>query len=195
MKFFDTNALLNVDLNNEEDFLISSVTLEELESIKTNKNKTDELRYQARKVTRWLSENEDKYEVVMYTEDLANALYDSQIAYDSPDAKICVSAASKKEKDIVFVTNDLCCKNIASNIFGLNVATLDEKVESEYTGFKEIVMCEEDMAYFYEHRTENIYNLLKNQYLIVKQEENEENETVDIVRWDGERHVDIFREK
>ena len=45
MKFYDTNALL--ELQEEvlaEDFAISSVTLEELESIKTNKNKTEETR-------------------------------------------------------------------------------------------------------------------------------------------------------
>lgn len=171
-------------MNNEEDFLISSVTLEELESIKTNKNKTDELRYQARKVTRWLSENEDKYEVVMYTEDLANALYDSQIAYDSPDAKICVSAASKKEEDIVFVTNDLCCKNIASNIFGLNVATLDEAKQEIYKGYQ---IIKGDSNYITTALSSPV-NWNINEYAIIQ---NIDDGTEKEMRFDGEKFVPL----
>ena len=41
------------------------------------------------------------------------------------------------------------------------------------------------MAYFYEHTDENKYNLLVNEYLIVK---NKKNEVIDTYRWDGEKH-------
>lgn len=46
-KFLDTNAILenNADLTN---VVISSKTIEELESIKSNRNKSDEIQYKAR---------------------------------------------------------------------------------------------------------------------------------------------------
>lgn len=184
MKFFDTNALLNIDLINEDKFLISSVTLEELESIKTNKNKTDELRYQARKVTRWLSENEDKYEVIIYTEELANTLNNSSIAIDTSDAKICVSAGSVKDKDIVFITNDLCCKNIASKIFGLNVATLDEAKQEIYKGYK---IIKGDSSYITSILA-NPINWNINEYAIIQ---NTDDCTEKEMRFDGEKFVPL----
>ena len=51
IKYVDTNVLLSHldQLENEDFFFLSSVTLEELEDIKTNKNKTEDLRYAARK--------------------------------------------------------------------------------------------------------------------------------------------------
>ena len=51
MKFYDTCSLLRkVDsLFDEENFVISSVTLKELENIKTSVNKDAEIKYSARK--------------------------------------------------------------------------------------------------------------------------------------------------
>ena len=39
---------------------------------------------------------------------------------------------SKEIKDLVFITNDICCKNIARNIFGLNVESANKKEEIVY---------------------------------------------------------------
>ena len=68
IKFVDTNILLSHldQLENEDFFFLSSVTLEELEDIKTNKNKTEDLRYAARKAVRFLDKNENKYDVVIF---------------------------------------------------------------------------------------------------------------------------------
>lgn len=99
--------------------------------------------------------------------------------------KICASAEYLKQQlgtDVIFVTHDLSCRNIAEVIFKLNVEWFENKNEDNYTGFKEVVMSEEDMAYFYEHQNENRYELLVNQYLIIK---NEANTILDCYRWDG----------
>lgn len=89
IKFFDTNILLShLDSVEKEDFfLISSVSINELEDIKNNKNKTEDIRYASRKATRFLSENPDKYRVVVYD---INARYDF-LGYgleDTPDNRI-----------------------------------------------------------------------------------------------------------
>lgn len=63
MKFLDTNAILTYIP--EEKFAISSITLDELENIKTSANKDGEIKWKARKVLRALDSGEVDYEVVI----------------------------------------------------------------------------------------------------------------------------------
>lgn len=60
--------------------------------------------------------------------------------------------------------------------------------EEDYSGYKDIIMSEEEMAYFYEHPYENIYGLEINEYLIIR---NSESEIVSQLCWtgDGYRHI------
>ena len=47
-------------------------------------------------------------------------------------------------------------------------------------------MDDVQMAYFYSNPSENIYDLNINQYLIIK---NTDNEVVAYYRWDGTQHI------
>lgn len=185
--FLDTNVLLE-DIGSFEgkNFAISSKTLEELENIKASRTKSEDVKAAARKVSRWLADHHGEYQVVIFTESEYNEYSDLGVDFDNPDVIICACAAYlNKEKDVKFVTHDLNCRIIAEQIFGLNVEWFEDKEENEYTGFKEVSMSDEEMAYFYEHQNENMYDLLVNQYLIVK---NVNNEIVDSYRWDGESY-------
>ena len=173
----------------DERFFISSVTLQELEEIKISSRKDDEIKYKARKVLHLLDENSDKYDVVVYTTAMENYIVEKQLEV-TPDTKIIASCAFSRgllpqDTDFVFVTNDIACKMIASKIFGLEVESVGEKEIDEYKGFVEKSLSEEDMAYFYEHISQNIYGLLTNEYLIIK---NDKNEVVDTLKWDGEMY-------
>lgn len=58
-----------------------------------------------------------------------------------------------------------------------------------YNGLAEITLNDQEMADFYQHKNgENQYALLKNQYLLIK---DENGDIVDKYKWDGERLVDI----
>jgi hypothetical protein len=64
--FYDTNALLKRagDLfEKEENIIISSITLTELEGIKTSAHKDIDIKYSARKLTHLLADNPNKYQV------------------------------------------------------------------------------------------------------------------------------------
>ena len=66
-KFYDTSSLLLLsDEELCEKFIISSVTLAELENIKTSRNKDNEVKIAARRVLRKLTEEARNYEVVIY---------------------------------------------------------------------------------------------------------------------------------
>ena len=66
--FYDTCALLDApNIFNEEDLIfISSITISELEGIKSSGTKDEEVKYKARKVLKQLEDNQDKYHIVLY---------------------------------------------------------------------------------------------------------------------------------
>ena len=192
VKFLDTNALLSLGTKAyDTSFAVSSVTLQELEHIKTNKNKDDNVKYQARVATRLMDENPDKYSVVIYNNDVAKIIVEHNIQ-EYPDAQIIACAKyMSKTTDVIFVSNDIACKIVAKNVFGLNVeSTNDEHDNVEYKGFKEVMLSECDMAHFYENMNSNTFNLLKNEYLVIK---DSNNEIVDAYRWDGLKHEMLFK--
>ena len=184
-KFYDTNAIIDLqDKIFEDNFCISSISLQEMENIKTSSRKDDETKYKARKALHLLDENKDKYEVVIYTIAMENYIVEKQLEI-TPDTKIIASCAFSKgllpqDTDFVFVTNDIACKMIASKIFDLEVESVGEKELDEYKGFVEKSLSEDEMAYFYEHLQENIYGLLENEYLILK---DSNNHVVDTLVW------------
>ena len=192
MKYFlDTNVLLeDISYYSSLQFLLSSETLIELEKIKTNRNRTEDIRAAARNAIKWLADNPNGYEVVQYCDAIYHELCKREIGYsdDVTDIRICgcVWLATKlyPDEEIIFVTHDLSCRNIAEKIFKLNVEWFDSKEQIKYTGFKEVAMDDESMAYFYGHQNDNINNLLVNEYLIIK---DTDGNIIDSYRWDGEK--------
>jgi predicted ribonuclease YlaK len=107
----------------------------------------------------------------------------------SNDAKIisCARhfAATHPEDEVIFVTNDLICRHIASMYF------TTEKIEEEeydYEGYKEVYLNNDEMTEFYTNQDKNLYDLHINEYLLVY---NTDGECVDRLCWtgDGYRHL------
>jgi PhoH-like ATPase len=187
-RFLDTNTLLDYD-GRFDKIYIASVTLTELESIKTSSRKDENIKYKARKMTRWLEQNDDKYEVVICNRHHKDRLDQLGLDY-SNDNLIAVCAEQLWINGIidVFITNDLCLKNIVRNIFEMPVQQMHNNTV-EYTGWKDILLADEELAYFYENK-ENQWNLLKNEYLLIK---NKNNEIIDQYKWVGNEFQPIKR--
>ena len=72
-KFYDTCALLNLgERAFSESFVVSIQTLRELESIKTNKNKDQQTKYAARRVTKLIDKHPELVEVSALYAELSN---------------------------------------------------------------------------------------------------------------------------
>lgn len=191
MKFYDTNALLELmDDVLVEPFVISSVTLEELENIKTSKTKTEEVRYKARKVVHLLDENRDKYEVVIYTDSTAERLHIYAIEVTN-DSKIC-SCAKEWQRDnrndeLLFVTNDICCRVIAEDIFGLKVERATSTDNSIYKGYKSLIG---DTEYINTKLTDDSYvnSFVINEYVLIHNTDTKESSEM---RFDGKEFVPL----
>lgn len=135
--FYDTNAILVLKdkiLENEM-FYISSTTLQELEHIKTSRNKDEETKYSARKVLHLLDENSDKYHVVIVDKKILDIIDDLGLE-NTPDNQICACASTVE--DVIFITNDIACKTIAKWIFGLDAESTYENSSEIYKGYQVI---------------------------------------------------------
>lgn len=182
-KFFDTNALLeNFDeALNEDMFFISSVVFSELEEIKTSSRKDDDTKFKARKVTRWLFNNEDKYDCVFRK--IEHEDFIKSLGYELSNDNLIIAAYVEASLEIddkdelIFVTNDLLCYNIAKNLFFIDkIKNSDNKtLDIDYAGFVRVQMNEEELSKWYIDK-ENKWELLDNQYLVI---ENENSEYID----------------
>lgn len=195
IKFYDTSSLLlkaDTLFDTQEEIWISSITLEELEQIKTSAHKDPDVKYSARKLVQALDKHIGEYNVKLFSNGMESPLLEQGLCINN-DAKILACALSVQsmlvsDEELVFITNDICLKHLA-RLFVENVESENEDFEDDYTGYKDIIMTEEEMTTFYSNQNENLYNLLPNQYLIVR---NVDNEIVDRLCWTGEyyRHLD-----
>lgn len=125
-KFYDTCSLLlkTNHLFDEEDtkVVISSISLQELEDIKTANNKDAEIKYSARKLLNILNENPEAYEIWIFKEDMLNPIIEKGFDHINNDLKILACAFdydfNVHPDETVFVTNDLALKAIANCFFG-----------------------------------------------------------------------------
>lgn len=185
--FLDTNALLNLGENAfKERFIIAQKTLEEIENIKISSNKDNEIKYKARNIARLLDANENGYDVIAYSPEIKRII-DNHFLSETPDNIILASAYYCNLNEPVLVcSDDLNCKFISRNIFGLTTKGINEinlvKNLDEYTGYKDVTLSDEEMSYFYLHSNENIFECLMNEYLIIRKSDGE---VVDTLRWNG----------
>ena len=142
-KFYDTSSLLLKASNIFEDdtpFAISSITLNELESIKTSSHKDAELKYTARKLLHMLDEHPEAYDVMIYRPAYLKPIEEMELEITN-DMKILACAIAYDNAvhpdETVFVTNDLALKNIANLFFGNDsIESINEDEVDDYTGFQ-----------------------------------------------------------
>lgn len=190
--FYDTNALIFLKdkvFEDDNNFAISSRTIEEIENIKIN-SKSEDLKYQARCISRMLDDNQDKYEVYIVTQDCIDEIRKKRL--EETNDNIIVASCflydlNHDDIDVVFVSGDLNCKIIADKIWGLNVEGVYNDME-DYKGWIEI-QDDIKMAKFYENKL-NEYELINGQYIVFK---DKDGEVVDKYRWSDNEFIKTQR--
>ena len=189
-KFYDSNALLNLQENafvKDECFLISDITLKEIENIKTSLRKDEEIKYKARKLSKLLKlhRNDNTYKIIMQGRFKRNyKLWKNQLEKEN-DNIIIIDALSCNHKDMVFVTDDTNCYNIATNL-GLKVDDLKDDDKNIYKGYRLLKGNTADI-------NEALYNpdslkMNVNEYLVIY---NTDDDTEREMRFDGENFVKL----
>jgi PhoH-like ATPase len=193
--FFDTCVLMNHYDNifkSDSKFVISILTLEELEEIKTSAFKSEETKFKARQATRLLSEHQDSYDVELVTDEIIK-IVDTVGMEEKIDSFILATVIYhyKNISDITFVTDDLSLYNISTQLSPVPVK-LGKEIFNDtgnvYKGYKEIKLSNWNLDYFCNHLNENLYHNLINEYLIVN---DENNEPAYKFKWDGSEYKKI----
>ena len=177
IKLYDTNAL--IDLYNkifDEEFYVSRISLRELENIKNSKNKDEETKYRARKLSKMFQEQSYMYHTVCTEFD-----NDPHLGNDDKIIK-AVKFLQDEGIDVVFMTNDACCYNLAK-AEGLKVrSTGAESDDESYLGFRELNLTEKELSEFYSCKDAYMCKIhpeiLQNEYFFIKAKD----EVVDIYR-------------
>lgn len=190
IQIYDTSSLLLINNSSlfEGDFhiVISSITLKELERIKTSANKDDDIKYASRQLLRLLNEHQDAYECYVYTPDMNRWLnkYNLEI---NDDTKILASAydyfQKNPEAEVSFFTNDISLKEIAKLFFESNVYSIKPEKDT-YSGYEEYYLSNEEIAEFYSNTQKYGQNLKINEYVNIFEKESQQR--VDTLCWTGE---------
>lgn len=189
IRFYDTCSLLIAGeslFEKDEKFIVSSITFNELERIKTANNKDPDIKYTARLLLHLFEKHPDKYEVVVHKTDYEEDIRD--YGFDITDDTRILSDAlnSPNYMNSIFVTNDLALRCIAQTWYGKeNVESVKEE-QDNYHGYLEIYADDETLARFYQDIDNNIFDLKVGEYLILK--ESEKYNIVDIRVWTGTTH-------
>lgn len=186
IKFYDTSSLLlKATSLHEEPFVISSITLQELENIKSSGRKDLETKYNARLVLNYL-DNHDNYTIHIFTNSMLQPIEEMDLEI-SNDMKILASAIDYDKfvqpDETIFVSNDIALKNIANLFFGSDmIQSVCEEEIDPYCGYKDVILSDEQLNEFYTNQ-ENTFDLKVNEYLIIR---NQEGEVIDRFCWTGE---------
>ena len=191
--FYDTCALLELDENDIKNgsFYLSSISIEELNSIKESKVKDDIVKNKAKLINRLMRKYYDNFKIIPYTTDCDKELQLHNFPVTN-DTKIVISAYYYfKTCNIgcIFITNDNNCAVYAKM---LNLETqFYQKENKNYTGYKEITLDNDGLADFYNFVyavNSNRYNLLPNEYLLIK---DANGNCIDQYLFDGREYKDI----
>ena len=177
----DTNFYMNYpdELDKFGTIFLNTTIIEEIDHLK--ESDSDIKSYKARVASRAIeSATNIEFKDISI---ISNGFKDLDMSRN--DNKIIQFAKSMLSlyEDCVLITDDLNvvfkCKCVDMPV----VKWVDEKVHEEYTGYKEITLNDHELALHYGRPT-NKWNLLNNEYLIIK---NENDEIVDKQRWTDSR--------
>ncbi len=175
----DTNIFLNnVEVLDKYDNLVYlSHTNRELEKFKS---KMDGLGYAARKATRYVEQNRNRFifdmaDYRVESEDLDPAYEDNRILF------ACI------KNNYSLMTEDIALKHKA-RCYGVKVIELDNMNRSDFKGYRFVDLTDEELAYFYENKSQNVFDLHINEYVIIR---DKDESTLDKYRWDGSGHANL----
>ena len=182
----DTNSLINNPyIILDKDVIVTSLVLRELEKLELRRNDRT-LQYSIRVAKRLVEEslNDKKLEII----DIDNGGVLEGYAEDYVDNKIIKYA---DENSYGIITDDILLKHKAVSV-GIDVIkSSDQEQDIEYKGFIEKSLDEEMIQLVYANYEMNMFGLLTNQYLIMKDDSN--GEVIDVMIWTGRWLESIYK--
>ena len=187
----DTSYLMNREnildkLLEEYRVVINIVVIEELDHLKESENHRKS--FQARRAIRSIEKNKNNQNLIFdftKTINVRLAYEINQEIIGNVNDNLIVSCAYKREA--LLATDDL---NLKIKAKFLNVELFQDEYDTpvEYIGYIDVTPTDEEWRIIYEDRTNNIYNCLCNQFIIMR---NKDGEIACIMKWTGEEYTNI----
>ena len=190
--FLDTSAILNGALDQYKDAYISLLSLTELENIKTAYNKSEQIKYEARKAVRTIIDSEQIcYNI--YPQKIINKLLKQfNFLTDINDHKIiCEAEQLGKEVNskILFLTSDGAQYLLAQWMPHLEAIFYnpEKKEMEEYPGWKDYSPSEQELTTLYSMPHNNTLESNINEFAKIY----ENGELKDVLFWTGNEYRNL----
>ena len=192
INFLDTSVVLRKDaLKEYTNIYISPITLSELENIKTNSNKSEELKYLARNAVRDIINSNTIHSEIVSQKEVEKLLKKFNFLRDINDHRIICEAEllARYGEEVQFVTADGAQYLFASKMPHLTTLFYNEIYtdEGEYCGWSRHYLDNDKMNLLYSDPKMNILKCCINEYAQIYQGQ----ELKDILRWDGTEYQPI----
>lgn len=177
------------DTSDLSDIVISSVTIQELEHIKSSNTKSEDVRAKARRAVKQIRKY--KVEVIIYNPEWDSELL--EMGLDNNNDNKIIMSCSKANCDI-FYTEDYLCELIANKVFGFETKRVRDDITDEYKGFIEVDETDERVFDIYEPVDgiiTNAFNMIVNQYICITRD----GEQKEIFRWTGNGYAKVSNSK
>lgn len=190
--FLDTSAVLNKAQKQYQNVWISPLILTELESIKNNSNKDDQIKYLAREAIRDII-NDNKYNFFIPEQrKVDKKIKHNKFLTDINDHRILATALLLQEEhreNVTFITSDGALYLFARLFPELNWVYFNggKKEQEEYYGWRNVTPSESELISLYSEPTKNILGANINEYMKIY----EGDELKDVLRWTGEKYVTL----
>lgn len=180
----DTNVLLEgFQIEEGNTYVLLSHVNRELEKHKTYGN--EDLKFKARQAVRFIEDNKENFyfDIKDYKVSFEKEADDQYT--DNKIVQACIDNTYK------LMTNDVFLRHKAE-AYGIELVAHREETEDDYCGYKTIVPSDNELADIYEFPHNNTYELLVNQYLVIKDAQGNE---VDCFKWNGNKYIAITKTK
>ena len=174
----DTNSLINNPyIILDKDVVVTSLVLRELEKLELRRNDRT-LQYSIRVAKRMVEDNLNNKKIEI--RDIDNGGVLEGYAEDYVDNKLIKYAV---EKGYGIITDDILLKHKAVSMGVEVIKSSDQEEDIEYKGFIEKELDRETIQLVYSNYDINMFGLLTNQYLVMKDATN--GEVIDVMIWTG----------
>ena len=189
--FLDTSAILNGALNTYPHSYISPIVLMELESIKTSFNKSEDIKYKARKAIKNILNSSTLEYTTISQRKIQKYLKNFSFLSDINDHRlICEAAITAQDsvENIIFITSDGAQYLLAKQVPYLEVQfyqeELNQNIEDEFCGWSKYYPNNNQLNLLYSDPQMNVLKCKTNEFAEIYQG----SELKDILFWTGNRY-------
>ena len=187
INFLDTSAILAGAMDSFFNIYISPLVISELENIKTEKGKDDDIKFTARKIVREMIQEKQFNYTCFSQKAIMKELYKHSFLSDINDHHILCEAillSKKQHEPVHFVTSDGALYLFAKQIKEITTTFYvqkDKTLVEQYCGWKKCYPDMETLSDLYTNMSNNVFHCKDNEFVIIY----DENEIKDVLFWNG----------